>query len=107
MAARSQLRLPFPLVGWVEPVEATSGETFFRATAAQLLASVPDTDRATHDHLQYLLDKVIWGATTASDKAKYNTRFVSFDVKALAEEWNACAKHGEAWFREGVVNKKG
>jgi hypothetical protein len=96
---------PPALIGFVDPVERPFALSFFSSVAHVAVTSSTGPEFATH--LEYILDKCIWGVTTCSDTNKHNTRYASAAVCCLIKEWQACFSRGQAFTRSGYVKTNG
>ncbi len=85
----------FPLAGYVEPDEFSVARQFF-ARAARAVLALDDTENPyARRHVRFLLEQIVWGITTCTDRHKHNTRYISGSVRDLAIEWNARAAAGQ------------
>lgn len=102
--SRAAQRPPLSLVGFTDPPEYGEALRFFHRIATAALA---ETGRgpAVEKHVDYILDKCIWGVTTCSDIHKYNTRYLSSRVRDLVLEWSASASTRRAFSRSSFTQK--
>jgi hypothetical protein len=100
---KATARRPLALTGYVEPAERAQVLRFFADVVIAALGA--SGAHSTNVHLEYILDKCIWGVTTYSDVHKYNTRYLSEEVYDLVVEWEKCVSEGRAFARPGYPQK--
>jgi hypothetical protein len=102
--SRAAMQPSLALVNFAEPAEYGPALRFFHQVAVAALAAA-STEPTVDKHLNYVLDKCIWGVTTCSDLHKYNTRYLSVRVRDLVLEWSASAATRRAFSRSGFAQQ--
>ncbi len=101
-SARRRDLAGFPLEGYREPPEFATARDYFKTVARTLLPLQDDQGDEVRRHVRFLLKQIAWAVTTCTDLHKYNTRYVSQEVRALAQEWNDCVAARRPFQRTGM-----